>query len=55
MAKKRIYEDHALTGIEKKRRHDDAAVSIDTSLDEALAKIDWNRRREAETDIVKWV
>lgn len=57
MAKRgrKIQGDHKLTGMEIKRRQDDKAASIDGELDEALANIDWGRRREAEKDIVKWV
>lgn len=52
---RKIQGDHKLSGMEIKRRQDDKAACIDKELDEAIAKIDWNRRREAETDIVKWV
>lgn len=44
MAKKRIYEDRALTNTELKRRHDDKAASIDEELDEARGKVDARRR-----------
>lgn len=56
MAKhQQIYADRVLTGAEKKRRFDDKATSIDAKMDEMFAGIDWERRREAESDIVKWV
>ena len=57
MAKRgrKIQGDHKLTGMEIKRRQDDKAASIDGELDQAIANIDWDRRREAEKDIVKWV
>ena len=44
MAKQRVYKDHALSAVEKKRRHTDKAASIDAALNNALANIDWNRR-----------
>lgn len=55
MAKKRLYKDHALTSLEKKRRHTDKAASIDKELDEAIANIDWNRRTQAETSLVAFI
>ncbi len=44
-----------MTNAEAKRRFDDKAASIDQQLDEALAGIDWKRRKEAEKSIEKWV
>ena len=44
MAKKRIFEDRALTGMELKRRHDDKAAAIDDELDKARAGVDAKRR-----------
>lgn len=38
-----------------KRKFDDKAVSIDEQLDEALSKIDWKRRAEAEKSFPLWV
>ena len=38
-----------------KRRFDDAASSIDTQLDEALAKIDWARREEASKSFISFI
>lgn len=54
MAKKRIYEDRALTNVELKRRHDDKAASIDKELDEARANVDKRRRAKAESSLVEW-
>ena len=55
MSKRQIYKDRKLTGLEAKRRFDDAAVSIDAQLDEAISKIDWNRREEASKSLVKFI
>lgn len=53
MGRKRISEDgHRLTGVEIKRRHDDAAATIDAELDEAVASIDWDRRNKASASLV---
>ena len=54
MAKKRIYEDRALTNTELKRRHDDKAASIDEELDKARANVDVKRRADAEKSLVEW-
>lgn len=51
MAKQRIYKDHALSSLEKKRRATDKAASIDKAMDEALSNIDWNRRTQAEKSL----
>lgn len=51
MARQRIYKDHALTSLEKKRRRTDKAASIDKDMDEALSNIDWNRRTQAEKSL----
>lgn len=54
--RKRISEDgHRLSQTEVNRRYQDKHHSIDAELDELFSKIDWKRRREAESDIVKWV
>ena len=55
MAKKRIYEDHALTQTELNRRHNDNAAAIDTLMDEALAARNMRRRRKAEKSLAAWV
>ena len=55
MAKQRIYKDHALTSLEKKRRRTDKAASIDKEMDEALNNIDWNRRTQAEKSLVAFI
>lgn len=47
MAKQRIYKDHALTSLEKKRRLTDKAASIDKELNAAFLGIDWKRRKRA--------
>lgn len=51
MAKQRVFQDHALSSMEKKRRYTDKAASIDKDLDEAMKKIDWNRRNAAEVSL----
>ena len=55
MARKRIHADHALSGAEKKRRQDDKLASIDNALDSAIGKIDWERRKFAETSFYNFV
>lgn len=47
MAKRRINEGRNLTGAEKKRRHDDAAVSIDADMAEAFKAVDARRKARA--------
>lgn len=42
------------TSTEAQRKEHDRAFSIDRQLKDARSKIDWTRRREAESDIVKW-
>ena len=54
MARKRIFKDHALSGAEKKRRQDDKWASIDATIDEALKKIDFDRRTKAESSFYNW-
>ena len=44
MAKKRIFEDRALTNTELKRRHDDKAAAIDDDIDKARLEVDAERR-----------
>ena len=55
MSKNRIFNDRILTTAERKQRFDDKAAAIDAQLDEAFQNIDWNRRKEAEKSIEKWV
>ena len=40
---------------QRNRQIRDKLSSIDEHLNESLGKIDWNRRNEAESDIIKWV
>lgn len=40
---------------ELKREYDDSYAQIDSQLDDAFSKIDWSRRKQAETSLVKWV
>jgi len=54
MSRKRIYEDHAMSSAERKRRHDENAVKIDDELDEAYTNIDWSRRNAAEINLVEF-
>ena len=50
------YRQHkALTTLERQHRFQDAATCIDAQLNEARSKINWKRRKEAESDIVRWV
>ena len=46
---------HSQTSVESQRKFREKALSIDDQLNEARSKINWERRREAETDIVVWV
>ena len=55
MSKKRILADRNLTGMEKKRRVDDIAASIDQELDEAIKNIDLKRKTEAEKSLLNWI
>ena len=55
MAKKRIFEDHALTVDEKNWRFQEKAASIDKDFNEALTKIDWERRNKAQTSLVSFI
>jgi len=43
------------TALENTRRFADKAASIDDQLNEAIADINWERRTEAEKDIVTWI
>lgn len=47
--------DHAMSNMERQRRKDDKACSIDAELNHAFGSIDWDRRRKAETSLVNWV
>lgn len=47
MAKPRIHKDHALSSVEKKRRHDDSYAAIDEQMAEAFSKIDQKRKQQA--------
>ena len=55
MAKKRIFEDHAMSATERQRRHEDTAFAIDHDLDEMFAEVNWRRRRRAEKSLTAWV
>lgn len=44
-----------VTALERKRRHEEKACSIDEELEEAYSKINWERRHTAEKDLVTWV
>lgn len=44
-----------MTNAEAKRAFDDRAASIDRQMDDAISKIDWQRRNQAEKDINTWV
>lgn len=46
---------HSQTSVESQRKFREKALSIDDQLNEARSKINWERRREAESDIVRWV
>lgn len=55
MAKQRINDDHALTQFEKNAIFAERAASIDTELEEAYIKINWERRNAAEKGgLVEW-
>lgn len=41
-----------ITAVERRRRHEEKACSIDEELEAAYAKIDWNRRNSAEKSLV---
>ena len=54
--RKRVSADgHKLTGIEIKRRHDDAASTIDDELNQAFDKIDWDRRNKASASLNEFI
>ena len=54
--RKRISADgHKLTGVEIKRRHDDAASMIDAELDEAFSLINWDRRNKASKSLTEFI
>lgn len=44
-----------VTQLEAKRAFDDRAASIDRQMDDAIANINWDRRKAAEKDINAWV
>ena len=44
-----------MTNLEKQHRFQDRAIMIDEKLDKARSEINWERRKEAEKDIVSWV
>lgn len=55
MGRRRLNSDRVLTNAECMRRFADKAASIDSQMDEAFKKIDWNRRRAAERSLPLWV
>lgn len=55
MSRPRIHKDHALSVAEKKRRQDDKLASIDKELNSAIGKINWERRKFAETSFYNFV
>lgn len=55
MGRKRINPKRVLTNIEKQRKIDDEAASIDVELEEAWKKIDWKRRISAEKSLIEFV
>lgn len=48
-------DPNKLSSTEASRKHKDAYASIDEELDEALSKINWERRNNAEADIITWI
>lgn len=54
MANKRINKDRVLTQNELNHRYQDKCASIDEKLDEALKKIDFDRRTKAESSFYNW-
>jgi hypothetical protein len=52
---KGMVSDHVLSNVENQRRHLDKVASINDALNEARRNINWQRRNEAERDVVKWV
>lgn len=55
MGRKRINPKRVLTNLEKQRKIDDEAASIDVELEDAWKKVDWKRRRSAEIGLVEFV
>ena len=53
--RKPLTAGHVMTASEASRKFQDKLASIDQQLDEAIAKINWERRRHAEANIVAWV
>ena len=53
--RKRVFEDHVMTSMEKKRRFVDKAASIDKDMDEAIQNINWERRNKAEKDLPSFI
>lgn len=43
------------THLERQRRMDDRAASVDDKIDEGVAGVDWKRRRAAEKSFWDWV
>lgn len=53
---KRVSADgHKLTQTEINRRFSDRQHSIDNEMNTLFSEINWERRKEAESDIIKWV
>jgi len=44
MGRKRINPKRVLTNLEKQRKIDDEAASIDAAIEDAWNKVDWTRR-----------
>lgn len=55
MGRKRINPDRVLTNLEKQRKIDDEAASIDAAIEDAWKKVDWTRRNNAEIGLVEFV
>lgn len=53
--KRTTSDGHKITQNEANRRHQEKIASIDKQFDDAFAQINWQRRNDAEKDIVKWV
>ena len=50
----RLTEKRRQDNLRNKQAHDDRLASIDTKLDEARTRIDWDRRHRAESSLVEW-
>lgn len=55
MAKARLVSDRIQTQTEINRRHQDRISAIDQELNEAIQKIDWDRRKKSEKSFWDWV